>query len=140
MTFHWLDSRFGINFLGVGLVATPIAVAIVVFQDVSLLLTGLWPKLSWCPEAYLHLVAAAAAIFWAVSFFAFRSRSPRFVAVVVALSLASYVVQPFTDFHFNQLKAISLARVLGLCTLLLLARTYTLELKTGRVRITRKSL
>src|SRR5215470_5149464 len=107
MTPHLLDSKFGINFVGVGLVATAISVPVVVFQDVSFLLTGVWPKLVWCPEAYFYLIAAAAGIFWAVSSFSFRSGSPRFVAVIVAVSLASFVVQVF-GFHFHQPKALSL--------------------------------
>jgi hypothetical protein len=133
MTLDWLHSRFGINFVAIGLVAALVVIAVIVFQDVSFLVTGVWPKLPWYREVLYHLLAAVAAIFSAVSFFVFRPGLPRFVAVVVAISFGSYVVQPFVDIHSHQLTALCIARILGLCTLLLLVRTYLVDLKAGRV-------
>jgi hypothetical protein len=79
MTRDWLYSRFGINFVAVGLVAALVVVAVIVIQDVSFLVTGLWPKLPWYRDVLYHLLAAVAAIFSVVSFFIFRPGMPRFV-------------------------------------------------------------
>lgn len=133
MTLDWLHSRFGINFVAIGLVAAVVAVAVVAFEDVLFLVTGVWPKLPWYREVFYHLLAAIAAIFLGVSFFTFRPGLPRFVAVVVAMSYGSYVVQPFADIHSHQLIVLCLARLLGFCTLLLLVRTYLVDMKAGRV-------
>lgn len=133
MTRDWLYSRFGINFVAVGLVAGLIVVAVIVIQDISFLVTGVWPKLPWYREVLYHLLAAVAAVFSIVSFFIFRPGLPRIVALVVAISFGSYVLQPFATFHSHQLTALCVARILGFCTLLLLLRTYFVELRTGRV-------
>lgn len=133
MTRDWLHSRFGINFVAVGLVAVVVSVAVILPQDISLLSTGVWLKLPWYREVSYHLLAAVAAIFAAASFFVFRPGSPRFVAVIVGISFSSYVVQPFVKIRSHQLSVLCLARTLGLCTLLLLVLTYIVDLKAGRV-------
>ena len=133
MQFDWLRSRFGINFVAVGIVAAVIAAAAIAFQDISFLLSGVWPTLPWYREVLYHLLAAIAAIFFAVSFFVFRPGLPKFVAVIVAMSFSSYVIQPFTYVHSHQLTALCVARLLGLCTLLLLMQTYVADIKSGRV-------
>ncbi len=133
MTIDWLRSRFGINFVAVGIVAALVVVAVIAFQDVSFLVTGVWLKLPWYREVLYHLLAAVVAIFFAVSFFVFRPGMPRFVAVVVAISYVSYVVQPFADVHSHQLTTLCLARLLGFCTLLLLVRAYLVDIKAARV-------
>jgi hypothetical protein len=132
MTLDWLHSRFGINFVAIGLVATVVAAAVVALQDVSFLVTGVWPRLPLYREVLYHLLATVAAIFSAVSYFVFRPGLPRFVAVVVAMSYGSYAVQPLADIHSNQLTVLCLARLLGLCSLLLLVRTYLVDIKAGR--------
>jgi hypothetical protein len=128
-----MNSRFGITFVAVGLVAALVAVAVIVTQDVSFLVTGVWPKLPWYREVLYHLLAAVAAVFSAVNFFVFRLGLPRFVAVVVAVSFGSYVVQSFANFHSLQLTALCVVRILGFCTLLLLVRTYREDLRAGTV-------
>jgi hypothetical protein len=135
MTPGWLSSRFGIDFVAVGLVATLVAAAVIVLQDVSYLVLGVWPQLPWYREVLYHLLAAVAAIFWVVSFFVFRPGSPRFVAVVAVISFGTYVLQPFADIHSHQLTALCLARTLGFCTLILPVRTYLVDLKAGRVAL-----
>ena len=119
--------------MAIGLVATLVAAAVIALQDVSFLVTGVWPRLPWYREVLYHMLAAVAAIFSAVSFFVFRPGLPRFAAVVVAMSYGSYVVQPLADIHTHQLTVLCLARLLGLCSLLLLVRTYLVDIKAGRV-------
>jgi hypothetical protein len=133
MTHDWLSSRFGINFVAIGLVASLVAVPVIAFQDVSYLVTGAWPKLPWHREILYFLLAGGAAVFWVAHVFVFRAGSPRFVAAVVAISFSSYVVQRFANIHSHLLAGLCLARILGFCTLLLLVRTYRVDLKTGRV-------
>jgi hypothetical protein len=133
MTRAWLYSRFGINFVAVGLVAAFFAVTVIMIQDASFLVTGVWPKLPWYREVLYDLLAAIASVFSASSVFIFHPGLPRFVAAVVAISFGSYVVQPFVIVHHSQLTAICAARVLGFCTLLLLAWVYFANLKAGRV-------
>jgi hypothetical protein len=92
----------------------------------------MWPKLPY-REVLNHLLAAIAAVFSAGSFFVFRPGLARVVAVVVAISFGSYVVQPFVTVHSHQLAALCVARSLGFCTPLLLVRAYFVDLKAGRV-------
>jgi hypothetical protein len=129
----WLASRFGINFVAVGIVATFLAVAVIEAQDVSFCVTGAWPKMPWYRDILYQLFAGVAAIFWGVNSFFFRSKLPRFAAVIIAMSFGSYIVQPFHNIPSHQLTALCLARLLGFCGLLLLARTYIVDLKAGRV-------
>jgi hypothetical protein len=133
MTRNWLNSRFGINFVAIGLVGGLVAIAVIAVQDVSFLFSGMWPKLPWYREALYYSLSTVAAVFWAVNFFVFRSGLPRVVAIIVAISFGSYLVQPFADIHSHQLTALCLARILGFCTPLLLMRTYVVDLKAGRV-------
>jgi hypothetical protein len=122
MPRDWLYSRFGINFVAIGLVAALVAVPVIVIQDASFLVTGVWPKLPSHREVLYHLLAAVAAVFSAGSFFVFRPGLARVVAVVVAISFGSYVVQPFAILHSHQVAALCVARIFGFCTLLLLVR------------------
>jgi hypothetical protein len=133
MRLGWLHSRFGINFVAVGIVATIVAAGVIGVQDIWFLVTGLWLRLPWYREVLYCLLAAVAAIFTAVNVFVFRPGLPRFVAVVVAICFASYVVQPFAQVSLPHLTAICSGRILGFCTLLLLVRTYFVDLKAGRV-------
>jgi hypothetical protein len=133
MTRNWLASRFGINSVAFGIVAALIVVVVIVWRDVLFLITGAWPKLSWYREVLYHLLAAVAALFFGVSFFFFRPGLPRFVAVVVAISFASYVVQPFAAIPSQPLTALCVARIVGFCTLLMLLRVYFVDLRAGRV-------
>jgi len=45
----------------------------------------------------------------------------------------NFVIQPFADIHYHQLTAHCVARLFGLCTLLLLMWKYVADLKAGRV-------
>jgi hypothetical protein len=129
----WLNSRFGMNFVAIGLVASLVAIPVIAFQDVLFLVTGVWPGLPWYRELLYLLLAAAAAVFWATHVFVFRPRSPRFLAIVLAISFGSYIVQPFANIQPHLLTELCLARILGFCTLLLLVRTYWVDLRAGRV-------
>ena len=133
MRRDWLYTQFGINFVAVGLVAAWFAVAIIVTCDVWFLISGAYPKPPLHREILYGLVAAIAAVYSAVNFFIFRPGWPRVVTVVVALCFSSWVIQLFVPIHNpHQLAALALARIVGLCTLLLLVRTYLADVKAGR--------
>ncbi len=134
MRRDWLLTRRATKFVGFGLVAVCVAVPVIIIEDVWFLSTGVWPKLWPGDEVLFHLLAAVAAAFCAANFFIFRPGLARFVAVVLAISFASYVIQPFAPIHgHEQLTALSVGRIVGFCTLLLLVRTYVLDLKAGKV-------
>src|SRR6266853_1363472 len=113
MPRDWLYSRFVINFVAIGLVAALVAVPVIVIQDASFLVTGMWPKLPWYREVLYHLLATVAAVFSAGSFFVFRPGLARVVAVVIAIAFGSYVVQSFVIVHSHQLAALCVARIVG---------------------------
>jgi len=131
MTLDRMDSRFGINFVAMGVVGTFAAVPVIALQDVLFLVTGAWPNLPVHREVLYQSFAALAAVFWAVHILVFRPGLPRFVSVVAAISFVSYVVQPHVHIHFHLLAALCGARILGLCTLLLLAGKYLVDRKTA---------
>ena len=128
-----LKTRFGINFVAVGLVAALFAIPVIMVQDIWFLVTGVWPKYPLHREVLYYLLAAVAAVFSAGSFFVFRPGLPKFVTVVLAVSFGSYLAQPFVPIHGNQQQTVlCIARILGFCTLLLLAWRYFSDLKAER--------
>lgn len=133
MTRHWLYSRFGINFVAGGLVASIFACLVVVVQDAVLLVTGVWPKLPLHREIEILAFAGVASVFWTVTTFIFRPGWPKFASGALAISFGSYVVQPFVPIPPAQLTAFCIARVLAMCTpLLFLARAYFADHKVRR--------
>lgn len=133
MRRDWLHTRFGINFVAVGLVSAWFAVAIIATCDIWFLISGTYSKLPLHREILYGLVAAIAAVFSAINFFVFRPGWPKVVTVVVALCFGSYVIQLFVPIRNpHQLTTLALARIVGFCTLLLV-RTYRADLKAGRV-------
>jgi CBS domain containing-hemolysin-like protein len=121
------------DFVAIGLVALCFGVALVVFQDIWFVATGAWPAMWPYDKALSYLAAAIATIFSVVNFFVFRPGLPKYVAVILAISFASYVVQPLLPVHdYRDIAVFCIARTVGFCTLLLLARVYRLDLKAGR--------
>jgi hypothetical protein len=134
MRRYWLNTRFGINFVAVGLVAVWVAAAVIVVQDVWFLSTGTWPKLPLHREVLYELLAAVAAAFSITSFFVLRPGLPKIAAVVLTISYASYVIQSFAPIHgHDHLVVLCVSRMFGFCTLLLLIRRYFLDLKAERI-------
>jgi hypothetical protein len=130
---HWLNSRFGIDFLAVGVVASIFTGLFIVAQDAVFLVTGAWPKLPSYRLVVLIPLAGVASIFWAVTFFIFRPGWPKVVAAALAISFGSYLVQHFVPILPAQLTALCIARVLVFCTPLLLVRAYYAERKAKGV-------
>lgn len=134
MRREWLNMRYGINFAAIGLVAVCIGVALVVFHDIWFMVTGAAPEMWLFDMALSYLAAAIAAVFLVASFFIFRPGLSKYVAVILAISFASYVVQPVLPVHgYRQLVVLCIARTIGFCSLLLLAREYFLDLKVRTV-------
>ncbi|HEV2116799.1 MAG TPA: hypothetical protein VGR48_12275 [Terriglobales bacterium] len=126
MQRNWLLTARGTWFVAIGIVAISCGAALIIIQDVGFLMSGAWPKLWLYDEVLIYVSASVAALFCIASFSILRSGLAKFVTVVVAVSFASYVVQPFTPIHgHEQLTAISISRVIGLCTLLLLVLRYS---------------
>lgn len=133
MRRDWLNTRFGINFAAIGIVAVLLGGVLVALQDIWFVATGASPTLWLYDKVSSYLAAGVAAVFSAVNFFVFRPGLPKFVAVVLAISFASYVAQPLVPIHvYREVAALCIARTAGLCTLLLLARIYFLDLKAGK--------
>ncbi len=133
MTQDWLKTRFGIDFVAIGLVAVCIAAPIIVLHDIWFVTTGEWPRLWLFDKVLLYLLAAVAVVFSVASVFVFRPGLPKWVATIVAVSFASYVVQPLVPIHSHaQVSAVCVARAVGLCTILLLVRSYVTDLKAGK--------
>ena len=134
MRRNWLNTRFGINFVAIGLVAVCVGVALVVFEDIWFVATGASPAMWLYDKVLCYLAAAVAAVFSVLSFFVLRPGLPKYVAVILAISFASYVVQPLLPVHgYRQVEVLCIARTVGFCSLLLLAREYRLDLKAGKV-------
>ena len=134
MRRDWLNTRFGIDFAAIGLVAVCVGVALVVFQDTWFVATGALPAMWPYDKALSYLAAAVAAAFLVATFFIFRPGLPKYMAVVLAISFASYVVQPLLPVHgYRQVAVLCIARTVGFCSLLLLEREYLLALKAGKV-------
>jgi hypothetical protein len=134
MRRHWLSTRFGIDFVAIGLVAVCVGVVLVVFQDVWFVANGASPAMFLYDKGLSYLAAAVATVFSVVSFFVFRPGLPKYVAVTLAVSFASYVVQPLLPVHgYRQVEVLCIARTVGFCSLLLLARVYLLDVKTRKV-------
>ena len=134
MRGDWLNSRAGVDFSAVGLLAVCVAAPVIVLHDIWFVATGEWPTLWVYDKVLLHLLAVAGVVFSAASFFVFRPGLPKYVAVIVAISFGSYVVQPLVPIHAHgQVSAVCLARTVGIGTILLLVRRYALDLKAGKV-------
>ena len=130
----WLNTRFGIDFVAIGLFAVCVGVILVVLQDIWFVATGASPAMWIYDKVLSYLAAAIGAAFSVVSFFVFRSGLPKYVAVILAVSFASYVVQPFLPVHgYRQIEVLCIARTVGFCSLTLLAREYILDLKTRKI-------
>ena len=120
-----LNMRLGIDFAAIGLLAVCVGVALVVFDDIWFIATGAAPAMWLYDKVLSYLAAAVAAVFLVASFFIFRPGQPKYVAVILATSFASYVVQPLLPVHgYRQIAALCVARTVGFCTLLLLVRQY----------------
>ncbi len=134
MTREWLKTRFGIDFVAIGLIAVCVTAPIILFHDMWFVATGEWPTLWLYDRVLLYVLTSAAAVFSAASVFVFRPGLPRYVAGIVAISFASYVVQPLVPIHGHvQASAVCIARAVGLCTILLLVQSYVTDLKAGTV-------
>lgn len=134
MQRNWLLTPRGTWFVAIGLVAICVGAPLIIIQDVGFLTSGAWPKLWLYDKVLIYVSALVATLFCVATFSIFRSGLPKFVTVVVAVSFGSYVVQPFAPIHgHEQLAAISIGRIIGLCSLLLLVRRYVLDVKAGRV-------
>jgi hypothetical protein len=133
MKRHWLNTRFGIDFVAIGLVAVCVGVALVVFQDIWFVTTGSSPAMFLYDKGLSYLAASVATVFSVVSFFVFRPGLPKYVAVTLAISFASYVLQPLLPLHgYRPVETLCIARTVGLCSLLLLAREYLVYLNAGK--------
>jgi len=133
MRLAWLNTRFGVNFVAAGLVTTLVTIPLIMVQDISFLVTGTWSKFFLLRQSLYILYAATAAVFCAVNFLTFRPGLPKFVTALLAISFASYVVQPFVPVHQHWLSGVCIGRILGFCSILLLVRTYLLEVKVKPV-------
>ena len=129
MKDDWLGTRFGLNFLAVGIVATLVGASVILIQDVAFLFTSEWPRLSLGREVIYVVLAAVASVFAIANVYIFRSGLPKYIAGILAISFGSYVVQSFVHPNAQVLRFISAARSIGICTLLLLVRTYFVESK-----------
>jgi hypothetical protein len=130
----WLNLRFGVDFAAIGLLAVCVGVALVLIQDIWFLATGAWPAMWLYDKVLSYLAAAVAAVFLVATFFVFRPGLPKYIAVILAISFASYVVQPLLPVHgYRQVAVLCIARTLGFCSLLLLVREYLIDLRAGRV-------
>lgn len=133
MKRDWMHTRFGINAVGIGVVAVCVGVAFVLFHDVYLLAAGTPPEMWRYDRVLSDLAAGVGALFSIVSFFVFRPGLPRCVAAILAISLASYVFQPLLPVHgFRTDVVLCVARIAGCSSLLLLAHAYVRDLKAGR--------
>lgn len=131
---NWLLTPRGTRCVAIGLVAICVGAPLIVIRDVGFLTSGAWPKWWLYDRVLIYASALVATLFCITSFSIFRSGLPKFVAAVVAVSFASYVAQPFVPLHgHEQLAAISIGRIIGLCSLLLLVRRYVLDVKAGKV-------
>jgi hypothetical protein len=123
MRRDWLNMRFGIDFAAIGLFAVCVGIVLVVFHDIWFMVTGAAPAMWLYDKVLSYLAAAVAAVFLVASFFIFRPGLPKYVAVILTISFASYVVQPLLPVHsYRQVAALCVARIVGFCTLLLLVR------------------
>ena len=131
---NWLLTPRGTWCVAIGLVAICVGAPLIIIQDVGFLTSGAWPKLWLYDKVLIYASALVATLFCITSFSVFRSGLPKFVAAAVAASFASFVVQPFASIRgHEQLAAISIGRIIGLCSLLLLVRRYVSDVKAGKV-------
>jgi len=134
MRHFWPNTRFGINFVAIGLVAICIGVGLVVFQDIWFVAAGASPAMWLYDKVLSYLAAAVGAVFSVVCLFTFRAGLPKYVAIILAISFASYVVQPLLPIHgYRQVEVLCIARTVGFCSLLLLVRGYLLDMKARKV-------
>ena len=134
MRCDWLNTRFGIDFVAIGIVAVLVGGALVLYQDIWFVATGASPTLWQYDKVLSYLAAGVASVFLVVNFFVFRRGLPKCVAIALALSFASYVVQPLLPVHvYREVAMLCVARIVGCCALLLLAREYSLDLKARKV-------
>jgi hypothetical protein len=134
MRRHWLNSRLGIKFVAVGLFAIAVAAPLIILQDIWFISTGARPTLWLYDEVLCYALAAVATAHLIASFFVLRPGLPKYVAVIVALSFASYVVQPFLPIHnYKHMALLSIIRTVGLCTLLSIAWEYQSDLKAKKL-------
>jgi CBS domain containing-hemolysin-like protein len=132
MRLNWLNRRFGTDFVAIGIVAVCVGVFLVVFHDFWFLATGEPPAIWLYDKVLSYLAAAVAAVFLTASFFIFRPGLPKYIAVILTISSASYVVQPLLPVHgYRQIAVLCVARTVAFCTLLLLMRRYRLDMKAA---------
>lgn len=134
MRRDWLNMRFGVDFAAIGLLALCIGIALIAFHDIWFIATGAAPAIWTFDKVLSYLAAAVAAVFAAASFFIFRPGLAKYVAVILAMSFASYLVQPLLPVHgYRAIKIISVARTIGFCSLLPLVRRYLFDLRGQRL-------
>jgi ABC-type enterochelin transport system permease subunit len=134
MKRDWLNMRRGIDFAAIGLLAVCVGVALVVFQDIWFVATGTPPAMWLYHRLLSYLAAAVGSVFSVASFFVFRPGLPKYVAAILAISFALYVLQPLLPVHgYREVAFLCIVRTVGFCSLLLLVREYLRDLKAGKV-------
>jgi hypothetical protein len=134
MRRDWLNTEFGMNFAAIGLVSVCVALPCIIIQDIWFVATGVSTTLWAFDEVVFDLAAGVAAVFWVINIFVFRPGLPKYVAVVLVISFASYVFQPLLPLHaYREVAVLCIARTIGCLTILLLAWVYHRDLKAGKV-------
>jgi hypothetical protein len=108
----WLASATGVNFVGIGVAATVIALSVLTADDIWFLSTGehLFTGLRlW--GFYLPL-AGLSAVFCAATFFLWRPILPKIMATLTSAAMASHVYQRLVAISLSHLKVLSLCRLL----------------------------
>ena len=120
----WLASADGINFVAFGLTATGMSALWFVYMDVWFLLTDDPTVYRNYLDVWYLILAAAAAVFCAVTVFVWRPLMPKIVAGLLAAAMASQVTQRIFGIQAQHIKPLAAARLIISVGVILLLLNY----------------
>lgn len=93
MRHEWFRSSAVQSFIGVGIAATVVSLFVFTFRDCWLLMSGNIRRVLSIQEVWYLILATVAVTFCGFTFFIWRPMYPRIVIALLAVSMASQVVQ-----------------------------------------------
>ena len=111
MKQDWLNSKIGINIVGIGIAATMLSLAVFTVEDVSILFTGNLVAFRTPRLAFYSLAAVVAALFCGLAVFIFRPGALRIVMSLLAASMASHATEHLVTTPSMPLKVIAAFRI-----------------------------
>jgi hypothetical protein len=115
-----LGTSTGLNVVAIGIVASALSLVMFTIQDLLTLLTGKFVAFHGPKGIWYVVLAILAALFCAMNVFVLRPGLPRFLAVLLSITMASHVLEQFVALPAQQLKLAAICRSFVVAVVILL--------------------